>query len=109
MNSTERKSILNQPDHLDWIETFFCIMLNRSHKVLGFYKIAIGGVSSLLIDPKIVFQVALLSNASKIILTHNHPGGEIIPSKNDILLTNNMIMAGLYLDIDILDHIIITS
>ncbi|MCM8569536.1 JAB domain-containing protein [Gramella jeungdoensis] len=90
-------------------EEFKILLLNRSNHVLGIYPISRGGVSGTLVDPKLVFSVALKCNASNIILAHNHPSGNLKPSKADELLTQKLIKAGSYLDIKVLDHLIITS
>src|ERR1051325_4389510 len=74
-------------DTLEWKESFIAIALNRANNVLGFYKISSGGVSGTVADPKIVFQFALLSNATNIIVAHNHPSGNLKPSATDIQIT----------------------
>ena len=60
-------------------------------------------------DPKVIFQIALKSNASSIILAYNHTSGNIQPSEADIKLTKKLKEAGQYLDLPVLDHLIITS
>lgn len=94
---------------LDWVEEFVVIALNRANKVLGFYKISSGGVSGTVADPKVIFQFALLSNASAIIISHNHPSGNVKPSTADLALTKKIKGAADYLDISVLDHIIVTD
>lgn len=89
-------------------EEFKIILLNRSNHVLGIYPVSKGGISGTLVDPKLVFSVALKCNASSIILAHNHPSGNLKPSRADELLTQKLIKAGIYLDIKVLDHLIIT-
>jgi DNA repair protein RadC len=61
-----------EADLIDWREEFIVIALNRSNKVLGFYKISSGGVAGTVADPKVIFQFALLSNACRLVLSHNH-------------------------------------
>lgn len=90
-------------------EEFKILLLNRSNQVLGVYPLSKGGVSGTLVDPKLVFSVALKCNASGIILAHNHPSGNLNPSESDKTLTNKLIKASVYLDIKILDHLIITK
>lgn len=94
---------------IDWVEEFIVIALSRSNDVLGFYKISSGGVSGTVADPKVIFQFALLSNASGIIISHNHPSGNLKPSPADINLTRKIQGAASNLDIKLIDHIIITS
>lgn len=90
-----------------YVETFGVLMLNRANKVLGFVVISRGGISGTVVDPKVVFQAALKANASSIILVHNHPSGNVMPSIPDTNLTNKLVSAGRLLDIAVFDHIII--
>ena len=91
------------------MEEFVILCLNRANKVLGYSKISQGGLSGTVADPKVIFQVALKSNASSIILCHNHPSGNTKPSDNDIQLTKKLKKAGEFLELNVLDHLIITS
>ena len=95
--------------HIDRVEEFMVLCLNRANKVLGFSRIGQGGISGTVADPKIIFQVALKANASSIILAHNHPSGNCKPSTNDVELTKKIQSAGKFLDLTVLDHIILTS
>lgn len=70
-------------------------------------EISKSGVSGTIVDPKIVFSIALKRRAIRIILAHNHPSGSLNPSKADIKLTQEFIKAGRILQIPIEDHIII--
>lgn len=85
------------------------ILLNNSNKVLGLYIVSQGGVTGTIADPKLIFAVALKAHATGIILTHNHPSGNLRPSQADIDLTKRCRQAGELLDIKVLDHMIITS
>jgi len=85
------------------------LCLNRSNKVLGYFKISSGGVTGTICDPKIVFSVALNVMASGIIIMHNHPSGNLRPSPADIMLTKKLKEAGTLLDIHVLDHLIVTD
>ena len=98
-----------ESDVIDWKEEFIAIALSRSNKVIGFYKVSSGGVTGTVVDPKVVFQFALLCNASRLIVSHNHPSGNSSPSDQDKRITEKIVNAGALLDIDVLDHIIITS
>jgi DNA repair protein RadC len=91
------------------IEQFKVLLLNNANKVLGISDISVGGISSTVADPRIVFATALKANASKIILAHNHPSGNLQPSQADIDLTLKMKECGDFLDMRLLDHIIITN
>lgn len=90
-------------------EQFWVILLNRSNKVLDKIRIGQGGVSAVVVDPKIVFKEAINRLATGIILVHNHPSGNLKPSKADIDLTRNIRQAGQFLDIQLFDHLIIAG
>lgn len=90
-------------------EEFKILLLNRANKVLGINTVSTGGVAGTLVDPKLIFSVGLKCNASAIILAHNHPSGNLNPSANDKQLTKKLKSAGEFLDIKVLDHLILTS
>lgn len=96
-------------DRIEHIEEFFVVCLNRSNRLLCWSKVSSGGVSGTIVDAKIIFQIGLKSNATAIILAHNHPSGNLQPSESDIRLTKRISEVGLALDLRILDHIIISS
>ncbi|MEI8201512.1 MAG: DNA repair protein RadC [Bacteroidota bacterium] len=87
-------------------EEFWVILLNRSNKVIGKFQVSDGGVSGTVVDPKKLFKLALENNASYIILSHNHPSGNLKPSEADIQLTRKLTEAGKLLELPVLDHII---
>lgn len=88
-------------------EVFIIILLDRRSKVLRIEEIHKGGMSAMVVDPKVIFQLALQYKASSLILSHNHPSGATSPSMEDIRLTEKVKMAGNYIDIKVLDHVII--
>lgn len=88
-------------------EEFWIILLNRGNKIIKKAMISDGGVSGTIADPKRIFKTAIENNASYLILCHNHPSGNIQPSEADIKLTNKLKEAGSYLDIAVLDHVIV--
>ncbi len=88
-------------------EEFWIILLDRRSKLIAVEEIHIGGMSAMVVDPKIIFQKALERKASSVILSHNHPSGSPSPSIEDIRLTEKVKLAGSYIDIKVLDHIII--
>ncbi len=94
---------------IELLEQSKILLLNRANQVLGMYHVSSGGTSGTVIDPKQVFAVALKANASGIILAHNHPSGNLNPSDADVKLTNKLCKAGKFMDIAILDHLIITK
>ena len=93
---------------IEYQELFFLLLLNRANSVLGWIKLSSGGTAGTVVDPKMVFAIALQTNASGIILSHNHPSGNIKPSQSDIDLTKNINSAGRLLEIKLLDHIIVS-
>jgi DNA repair protein RadC len=93
---------------IELLEEFKIILLNRGNYCLGIAAIGSGGYSSCVVDPKIVFSIALKSKASAMILAHNHPSGNAEPSDNDKALTKRLKDGGSLLDIKILDHVIVT-
>ena len=99
------KSIWN--DQIDLYESFYILLMNRANKVLGYRCISQGGVSGTVVDPKAIFQAALLANASNIILAHNHPSGTLVPSEADERITKKLKLAGEYMEIQVLDHLIL--
>lgn len=90
-------------------EEFKVLLLNRNNQVIGIYPLSRGGVAGTVVDPKLVFSVALKCNASNIIIAHNHPSGSLTPSEADKRITKKLKKAGEYLDITVLDHIIMTK
>jgi DNA repair protein RadC len=88
-------------------ESFYALYLNRNNKVLGIHRVAEGGLCGTLVDVRCVFQVALKANACSVIVAHNHPSGNSIPSEADKSITQKIKEAGKFLDIPMLDHIIL--
>jgi DNA repair protein RadC len=97
------------PGTIELCEEFKVLFLNRANKVLGIFELSKGGVTGTVTDPKLIFIAGLKANASGIILAHNHPSGNLTPSQSDIELTRKCREAGRFLEIQILDHLILTS
>jgi len=87
-------------------EEFWVMLLNRANKVIDTKLVGRGGVSSTVVDSKVIFSFALESLASAIILAHNHPSGNLKPSNSDIRLTKKIVDAGKIMEVPVLDHII---
>lgn len=96
-------------DKIELQEQFKVLLLNRANRVIGIYEVSSGGMAGTLADPKLIFSAALKSCASGIILSHNHPSGNLKPSQADIGLTHKLKTAGSFLDIQVHDHIILTA
>jgi DNA repair protein RadC len=110
--SDDAYSILHDNWDLDTIELkerFKILLLNRANRVLGIYEVSSGGMAGTVVDPKLIFGIALKAGASYLVLSHNHPSGNLKPSTEDINITKKLEAAGKLLDLLIIDHIIITS
>jgi DNA repair protein RadC len=90
-------------------EEFWIVLVSRASKVIGKELISKGGLNGTVADPRIIYHVAIQHQASSIVLIHNHPSGNLKPSREDIFLTKKMVEAGKLLDINVLDHVIITD
>lgn len=96
-----------EKDSIEHFESFYILVLNRANQITGWRQISKGGVAGTVADPKIIFQFALLGNASGIILAHNHPSGNMMASEADKHVTRKIVEAGKVLEIQVLDHIIL--
>ena len=96
-------------DRIELLEEFKILLVNRRNRVLGMVDISQGGLSGTVADPKVIFAAALKSCASGIVLAHNHPSGELDPSREDIALTNKIKAGAELLDLKVLDHLIISK
>lgn len=88
-------------------ESFKVVMLNNANKVKGIYHMSEGGITGTLVDIRILFAIILKSLSTGIILAHNHPSGNLKPSKSDIELTKKIKNGTKVFDISLLDHIIL--
>ena len=96
-------------DSIEMIESAYILCLSRSNKILGYKRVSIGSSSGTIFDAKHMLQYALLSNASSIIVAHNHPSGNLNPSETDIIQTRKLKEAAKLLDITLFDHIIVCT
>jgi len=96
-------------DIIEYKESFKVILVNQANKVLGVTTISEGGISETTADIRIILQAAILSNASGVILSHNHPSGNLTPSEEDKRLTQRINEAAIIMRIKLLDHLIITG
>ncbi len=90
-------------------EEFYIVLLNRSNKIQAIERISVGGISGTAVDGKVIFKKALEQSASGIVLCHNHPSGNLSPSRADIDLTKKMVAFGRMIDMPVIDHLIITD
>lgn len=94
---------------IEMVEEFKVIFLNRGNRVTGVYEASSGGITGTVADPRLILAAAIKSLAVSIILSHNHPSGNLKPSRADEELTLKIKEAAKYHDIRVIDHIIITS
>lgn len=91
------------------VEYFVIVLLNRSCRYIGHHEISRGGISGTVVDPKIVLKRAIEAEASMMILVHNHPSGSLKPSVADRELTKKIQAACKLLDIQVVDHLIVSQ
>jgi len=115
-DTTVRKQILEAKDCFDVMESILCdktieefwaVYVNHSNRILSKSRIGVGGITSVQADVRIILQEALKHQATGIVLVHNHPSENILPSKADKTMTKHMVKCADILNIRILDHIII--
>lgn len=96
-------------DTIEYSEEVILLLLNRNNETIGFLKISSGGLDNCVIDTRMIFATALKAGANAIIVSHNHPSGNLKPSDPDLKITRKLVEASKILDIGFLDHIIITK
>jgi DNA repair protein RadC len=90
-------------------EEFWVLFLNRGSRIIGKTRLSSGGISGTVTDVRVLLKKAIESVASGIIVCHNHPSGNLVPSESDTKITRKIKEAGDLLDIQLLDHVIITD
>ena len=111
-NSREAFNILYplfDPSTIELKEEFVLLFLDRANHILGWFKLSSGGTSGTVVDVKLIFMLCLQVNAHGVILCHNHPSQNIQPSEADVKLTRQIKEAGMLLDVQVLDHLIIAA
>ena len=94
---------------MDLQEQFKVMFVNRANRCLGIYEAATGGIHGVVCDHRLIFGAALKAGAIGIILCHNHPSGQLKASKEDLDMTKKFVDVGKIIEIEVMDHIIITS
>lgn len=89
-------------------EVLDVLLLDARHGVIGLELIAVGSVAHVSVAPREVFAPAVAASASAIVIAHNHPSGDAHPSPQDVEFTRSMVEAGRVLNIEVLDHLIVT-
>lgn len=90
-------------------EEFWILLLNNANKMQYKWKLSVGGITAALVDVRLIYKKAIERGATSMILCHNHPSGNLMPSQSDIMLTKKVIKGGAILDIKVLDHIIVAE
>ncbi len=90
-------------------EVFAVLFLNQANKIKSFKIMSKGGITGTVADPRVILKQALDEGATSLVLSHNHPSGNLQPSRADQELTNKIKLAASYFDIKILDHIIVSD
>jgi DNA repair protein RadC len=114
----ERRVVLKAPadvaqmiqplaDQLPDVEAFWVLILNTQHRVTDVLEVSRGTLTSSLVHPREVFRAAIERAASGIVLAHNHPSGNMVPSADDRAVTRQMVEAGRVIDIPVIDHIVV--
>ncbi|MEZ5003923.1 MAG: JAB domain-containing protein [Chitinophagales bacterium] len=96
-------------DTIELVEEFKVLLLDNSNQLNGIYAASTGGLTNCMIDKRLIFGVILKTASIKIVLAHNHPSGNLHPSQADIELTKQIKKVAEFMDIDVMDHIILTS
>jgi DNA repair protein RadC len=123
LTASEKIRILNSTDIYDVMqkvlmrenkidrnkEHFWIIGLANNNKILYIELISLGTIKSTLVEPMEVFSIALQKRSVKVILVHNHPSGELLPSEQDKDLTDRLQQIGFFLEVPVADHLIISE
>ncbi|MDG5490620.1 JAB domain-containing protein [Psychroserpens sp. SPM9] len=96
-------------ERIDLKEFFWVIPLSNANRVLGISEIGSGTIKGVATNIHEIYQLVLLTNASSLIVAHNHPSGTLKPSANDKQITKKLMKLAELIDVTLLDHLIITS
>lgn len=102
-----RLHIATHPHFNPDCECLAVLLLNTRRKVKGHHLVSIGTMDTILVHPREIFRVAIVTAASAVVVMHNHPSGESTPSDADVKVTRDLIRAGQLLKLEVLDHVII--
>ena len=90
-------------------EVFGCLFLNTKHQLIHFEKIFRGGIAQVHVHPRVILRYCLQLGAAHVVLVHNHPSGDVTPSRSDISTTQALKKAIRYIDVSLIDHVIIAG
>lgn len=100
------KLLMKVGTEIGYREHFYLICMNYRHNVVGVYDLFVGGISSSIVDIKVLLRIPIILGCSKIIVAHNHPTGSLDISEDDIDLTKKIKEGSKYLDINLLDSVV---
>lgn len=110
-NSQDAHKVLFQlwdTNTIEYQEAFYLLLLNKANAILGYKLVSIGGSAGTVVDIKQLLAIALVTNSAGIIMAHNHPSGNLQPSQADLDLTRKVKNACQFLDLALLDHVILS-
>lgn len=90
-------------------EMFLSVMLTSKNHLIGVETVSLGSINASIITPRDVFKSAILANAVSVILCHNHPSGDLTPSKQDIEITKRLVEVGELIGVKVLDHLVVSD
>jgi DNA repair protein RadC len=108
-SSNDVANFLNQSFRDLQYEIFAVVLLNRANKIIHYEVISKGGITGTVADPRLILKLAINHGATSIILSHNHPSGNLKPSKADEEITDRIKKSAALMDIKLLDHIIVSE
>lgn len=113
------KDVIDRPEELvDWLqkeigsslqEEFLVVYLNHQHRIAGYQILFKGTIDMSMVYPREIFRHALLYNSTELMLVHNHPGGNVRPSREDMLMTREIINIAGIMGMTVLDHLIVSG
>ena len=90
-------------------EEFILVLLDQANSMIGLSQVSVGGLAASIVEPRQVFKTAILANAAAIIVAHQHPSGNVEPSREDIRITRQLVEAGKLMGVPVHDHLIIAE
>ena len=99
---------LFDPKQLHIKEECYALFLNRNNRIFGSYKVSSGGITSTVVDIRLILSIALKSLSTGLIIAHSHPSGNLVPSNADFQITKRLKEAAELMDISLIDHLIIS-
>ena len=91
------------------VEVGGLLCLSTRHHVLAYHELSRGTVDATIMHPREIFKAALLTNATVLVLGHNHPSGDVTPSPDDVAITGRIAAAGVLMGIELVDHVIVSA